>query len=183
MLSGLIRTVLVIVIVVVVLVGIGAFFLGYRTGGHPAHQPAVIGTSGRDAASAAREKGAEIGARISEAAGRAGDALADGALTAKIKSKPALDEKDSRNKPPHPRRGFWIQPPSPAARALPRVPIKGHTSPATSAPQFETHYTQEPRSRMRLWGTPLPIAAICSAIRQVGVVLRQEALSSDATGV
>ncbi len=65
---------------------------------------------------------------------------------------------DSRNKLPHPRRGFWIRPPSPAARALPRVPITGYMSPTTSAPQFETHYTQEPRSRMRLLGTPLPIA-------------------------
>ncbi len=41
--------------------------------------------------------------------------------------------KDSRNKLPHARRSFWIRPPSPAARARPRVQIKGHTSPTTSA--------------------------------------------------
>ena len=67
--------------------------------------------------------------------------------------------KDSRNKLPHPWRGFWIRPPSTAARAPRRVPIKGYISPATSAPQFGTHCAQEPRSRMRLLGTPLPVAA------------------------
>jgi len=41
--------------------------------------------------------------------------------------------KDSRNKLPDPRRRFWIRLPSPAARALPRAPIKGYMSPTTSA--------------------------------------------------
>ena len=42
--------------------------------------------------------------------------------------------KDSRNKLPHPRRGFWIRLRSPAVRAFPRVPMKGCMSRTTSAP-------------------------------------------------
>jgi hyperosmotically inducible protein len=40
----------------------------------------------------AKEVGAEVGAKTAEAANRAGEVLSDGALTAKIKSKMALDD-------------------------------------------------------------------------------------------
>ncbi len=55
-----------------------------------------------------------------------------------------------------------------AVRAFPRISIKGNMSTTTSAPQFETQYTPEPRSRMRLSGTPLPYRN-SGAIRPVGV--------------
>ena len=59
--------------------------------------------------------------------------------------------RDRRDKLSHPRRGFWIRWPSPAVLGLPRVPIKGYMSPTTSAPQFETHHTPEPRARCGFW--------------------------------
>ncbi len=75
--------------------------------------------------------------------------------------------KDSQNKLPHPRRGFRIRSPSPAVRALPRVPIRGYISPATCAPQFEPHYTPEPRGWMPLSGTPLLTANLLAYGRRV----------------
>jgi hyperosmotically inducible protein len=89
MLGRLLRAVFWIVLLMAVLAGLGAYFLGHRTGGGDS-EPAT-GTTG-SAATTARERGAEIGERIGTAADRAGDALSDGAITAKIKSKMALDD-------------------------------------------------------------------------------------------
>jgi hypothetical protein len=76
--------------------------------------------------------------------------------------------KDSRNKLPHPRRGFWIRPPSPAARVLPRVPVKGYMSPTASAPQCETHYTTvQSRDRRPAQATsPVPKQMLNEGLRE-----------------
>ena len=96
MLGGLFRAVLVLVVIVAVVVGAGAFFLGYRLTDLQLGEPGTAGTSGRDAGEAAsgtaRERGAEIGERVGAMADRAGEALSDGSITAKIKSKMALDD-------------------------------------------------------------------------------------------
>jgi hypothetical protein len=93
MVRGLVR----LVLIVIIAVGIGAFFLGYRwsNGGVRAPEREPVGTIGRDAdvdRSKARETGAKVGEQVAVAADKAGDALADGQLTAKIKSKMALDD-------------------------------------------------------------------------------------------
>ncbi len=91
MLRGLLR----LVIVLVVLVAAAAFFMGWRGKGrlHPADHPlGGIGTSGQVSSEKAKEVGAEVGEKTAAAANRAAAALGDGALTAKIKSKMALDD-------------------------------------------------------------------------------------------
>jgi osmotically-inducible protein OsmY len=90
------RALLRLVIVLVILVGAGAFFLGWWGGGRlgspgDSSGPAV-GTTGRVDTTKAKEVGAEIGAKTAQAANKAGEVLSDGALTAKIKSKMALDD-------------------------------------------------------------------------------------------
>jgi hyperosmotically inducible periplasmic protein len=93
MLRGLLR----LIIVVVIVVAIGAFFVGYRWG-----RPEVVrvddrpvGTSGavHDIdTSKARETGAAIGETVAASANQAQRALSAAGLTAKIKSKMALDD-------------------------------------------------------------------------------------------
>lgn len=89
------RALLRLVIVLVLVVAAAAFFLGWwggnRVAGPDASAPAV-GTAGRVSADKAREVGAEVGAKTADAANRAGAVLNEGALTAKIKSKMALDD-------------------------------------------------------------------------------------------
>ena len=88
------RALLRLVIVLVILVGAVAFFLGWWGSGvvrRDAPTPAV-GTTGRVDAEKAKEVGAQVGAKTAEAANRAGAVLNEGALTAKIKSKMALDD-------------------------------------------------------------------------------------------
>lgn len=89
----MVRALLKTVLVIVILVGAAAFLLGWWSGGrtNPSQRPAV-GTSGHVDPSRAREVGARAGETTAEAANRAEAALADGALTAKIKSKMALDD-------------------------------------------------------------------------------------------
>jgi hyperosmotically inducible protein len=89
------RALLRLVVVLVVLVGVGAFFLGWWGSGRvrPVNRPVEsVGTAGRIDTDKAKAVGAEVGAKTAEAANRAGELLSDGALTAKIKSKMALDE-------------------------------------------------------------------------------------------
>ena len=89
------RALLRLVVVLVVLVGAGAFFLGWWGSGRvrPIDRPAAaIGTAGRIDTQKAKAAGAEVGAKTAEAANKAGELLADGAVTAKIKSKMALDD-------------------------------------------------------------------------------------------
>lgn len=91
------RALLRLVVVLVILVGAAAFFLGWWGSGRfgpaaPDSNPPAIGTTGRVDTAKAKEVGAEIGAKTAEVANKAGEVLSDGALTAKIKSKMALDD-------------------------------------------------------------------------------------------
>ena len=90
------RSLLRLVIVLVILVGVGAFFLGWWGSGRvarPSDTPAAtVGTTGRIDTEKAKAVGADIAAKTAEAANKAEAVLSDGALTAKIKSKMALDD-------------------------------------------------------------------------------------------
>lgn len=85
-----------LVLIVIVLVAVGAFALGYwsfdRVRGPAAVQSTPVGTGGHVDVEKAREAGAKIGEKTAVAADRAKAAFEDGALTAKIKSKMALDD-------------------------------------------------------------------------------------------
>jgi osmotically-inducible protein OsmY len=91
----MLRALLRLMVVLVVLVAAAAFFLGgwgsdrLRSGDRPAK---TIGAAGHVNTEKAKEVGAEVGAKTAEAANRAEALLSDGALTAKIKSKMALDD-------------------------------------------------------------------------------------------
>jgi hyperosmotically inducible periplasmic protein len=93
-----------VILVVVIVVGIAAFFLGYRWGGGrnqatttqpAARQQTAVGTRG-DSVDTARERaraaGAEIGEKVAVGAQKAGETLEEAGLTAKVKSKIALDD-------------------------------------------------------------------------------------------
>lgn len=85
------RTLLRLILLFVVVIAAAAFFLGWW-GGHERTIDHPIGTAGHIDSSTAKQVGAEIGAKTAEAANKAGEVLSDGALTAKIKSKMALDD-------------------------------------------------------------------------------------------
>jgi osmotically-inducible protein OsmY len=89
------RALLRLVILLVVIVAAAAFFLGYWGNGR-LHRPeaasTTVGTTGHVDTERAREAGAKAGEKAAEAANKAGELLTDGALTAKIKSKMALDD-------------------------------------------------------------------------------------------
>ena len=89
------RALLRLVVVVIVLVVAAAFFFGYRWSDFSgsAFDP-VIGTSGNAERSSerAREAGTRLGEQVARGAERATAALEEGRLTAKLKSKIALDD-------------------------------------------------------------------------------------------
>lgn len=94
------RTLLRLVLVVVVVIAAGAFFFGYDWGSSIA-RPGIevkdarpVGTSGvsDSARQTARETGAKIGEAATNTAERAGEALDEGRITAKVKSKIELDD-------------------------------------------------------------------------------------------
>ena len=89
----MIRGLLKFVLIVVILVAAAAFFLGYRFVGR-SDEPAVTTTTPPPTVdtSKARETGAAIGQTIATGAEKAQQALTEGSLTAKIKSKMALDD-------------------------------------------------------------------------------------------
>jgi len=91
----MLRALLRLVLLLVVLAAAAAFFLGYwgTSRLHPGDAgSATAGTSGHVDTERAREAGAKVGEATADAANRASDLLADSALTAKIKSKMALDD-------------------------------------------------------------------------------------------
>jgi hyperosmotically inducible periplasmic protein len=90
----MIRALLKLMILVVVLVAAGAFFLGYWGNNrlHPAERTGTVGTAGRIDTERAREAAATVGEKTAAAANKAGAMISDSALTAKIKSKMALDD-------------------------------------------------------------------------------------------
>ena len=102
----MIRGLLKLVVLIVVVVAVGMFFLGWNVGDRTVEVDdtgRAVGTAGRTAADGTRQAadqaadkgrqvGAEVGERVGAAADTASRALADGSLTAKIKSKMALDD-------------------------------------------------------------------------------------------
>ena len=82
-----------LLILLVIVAAAAAFFLGYRLGGDGIEAPvsARAVTPGIDTEKA-RQTGAAIGEKVATGAAQAEQALAEGALTAKIKSKMALDD-------------------------------------------------------------------------------------------
>jgi hyperosmotically inducible protein len=101
MLRALVRIILVIAIVVAAV----AFFIGYRWGGGRPHatttsepaarQETAVATRGDRAGTTrdrARAAGAEIGEKVAVGAQKAGETLEEAGLTAKVKSKIALDD-------------------------------------------------------------------------------------------
>jgi hyperosmotically inducible periplasmic protein len=88
------RALVKLVLVIVIVVAAAAFLLGWWGGGRmrSSERPAAVGTAGKVDASRAREVGAQVGQKTADVANRAEAALSDGALTAKIKSKMALDD-------------------------------------------------------------------------------------------
>jgi hypothetical protein len=100
----MVRALLRFVLVVVIVVAAAAFFFGYRWGGmhigrgtsEPvARTASPVGTTGRDADARrerARATGAEIGDKVAVGAERAAETLDEARLTAKVKSKIALDD-------------------------------------------------------------------------------------------
>ena len=94
MVRALLRTILIVILVV----GVVAFFLGYRWADDDVDTivDRPVGTTGaRDTSvdtSRARETGAKIGEKVAVGVNEAERVAANGAMTAKIKSKMALDD-------------------------------------------------------------------------------------------
>jgi len=86
------RTLLRLILLFVIVIAAAAFFLGWWGGDHARTTEHPIGTAGHIDSSKAQQVGSELGAKTAEAANKAGEILSDGALTAKIKSKMALDD-------------------------------------------------------------------------------------------
>jgi hypothetical protein len=93
----MLRTLFKLILAVVLIVAAGAFFFGYRWAADPVgaelERPApttgIVDEIDRDRA---RETGAKIGESVAVGAERAQRAIEAGSLTAKIKSKMALDD-------------------------------------------------------------------------------------------
>ena len=94
----MVRTLLRTILIVIIVVGVVAFFVGYRWADTDANTVVdrPVGTTGaRDTSvdtSRARQTGAEIGEKVAVGVNEAQRAAANGAVTAKIKSKMALDD-------------------------------------------------------------------------------------------
>jgi hyperosmotically inducible protein len=89
----MIRALFKLVLVVVVLAVAAAFFLGYRFADNGVETPvSATQETPRVDTDKARETGAKIGETLATGAAQAEQALSEGAITAKIKSKMALDD-------------------------------------------------------------------------------------------
>jgi hyperosmotically inducible protein len=90
----MVRTLLRVVLLIIVVAAVAAFFFGYRMANRGGSEPTyTVGTSGRAVdVGTARETGAEIAESVAEGANEAQRLAASAALTAKIKSKMALDD-------------------------------------------------------------------------------------------
>ena len=88
----MIRDVVKILLVVIVLVAIGGFVMGWWSGSRGTLPDAPVHASGPVNTEKARDAGAKIGEATADAANKAEAALANGSVTAKIKSKMALDD-------------------------------------------------------------------------------------------
>ena len=81
-----------LVILLIVLVAVGGYVLGWWGAGAPLPDRDTVATAGRTGAEVAKRAGEQISQKTAEAAKTAEEALSDGALTAKIKAKMALDD-------------------------------------------------------------------------------------------
>ena len=88
----MIRTMLKLVLVVIVIVGLGAFLVGRWSSESKIVPDSSVHAAGPIDTSKAREAGAKVGEATAKAANEAEEALANGATTAKIKSKMVLDD-------------------------------------------------------------------------------------------
>ncbi len=92
----MVRALLRLTLVVIVVLAALAFFMGYRLGDDGISGPDnAVGTTGaipKVDTDRARETGAAIGEKVATGANQAERALESGAVTAKIKSKMALDD-------------------------------------------------------------------------------------------
>ena len=88
----MLRLIFRLVLLVVIVAVIAVFALQYRWGSSPPPAVESTGTTGDISTERARAAGAEIAEKVVEGAGRAGKALEEGRLTAKITSKMALDD-------------------------------------------------------------------------------------------
>ena len=89
----MIRALVKLVLVVVILAVAAAFFFGYRFADNGVETPvSAIQETPSVNTDKARETGAKIGETVATGAAKAEQALSEGALTAKIKSKMALDD-------------------------------------------------------------------------------------------
>jgi hyperosmotically inducible periplasmic protein len=79
-------------ILLVVLVAVAGFLLGWWGSRASLPERDAVATAGRTSAERAKQVGQEISQKTAEAAKTAEEALSDGALTAKIKAKMALDD-------------------------------------------------------------------------------------------
>jgi osmotically-inducible protein OsmY len=87
----MVRSFLKLMIVVIVVVGLAAFLLG-RWSSNAKVLPEPTSVSGPVDTNKAREVGAKVGEATAKAANQAEEAIAPAAVTAKIKSKMALDD-------------------------------------------------------------------------------------------
>jgi hyperosmotically inducible protein len=89
----MIRALLKFALVLLILAAGAAFFLGYRLSNSGIETPvSATQTAPEGSVEKARETGARIGETVAAGAAQAQHALSEGALTAKIKSKMALDD-------------------------------------------------------------------------------------------
>jgi osmotically-inducible protein OsmY len=87
------RALLRLVLLAIIVVAVGTFLLGWWGAGRVGTPDSTaVGTSGSVDTAKARDVGAKIGEKTAEAANQARDALATSGVTAKIKSKMALDD-------------------------------------------------------------------------------------------
>lgn len=81
-----------LILLIIVLVGVGGFLLGWWTFERGEDTRDAVGTAGEVSTDKARDVGAQVGETAAVAANQAKNALANGAITAKIKSKMTLDD-------------------------------------------------------------------------------------------
>jgi len=88
----MIRGLLKVLIVVVILVAIAAFLIGRRSNNWEILPGSKVQATGPVDSSKARDVGAKVGEATAEAANEASSAVKNASVTAKIKSKMALDD-------------------------------------------------------------------------------------------
>jgi hyperosmotically inducible periplasmic protein len=89
----MIRTLFKVVLVVILVAAAAAFFVGYRFGGNGVETPvSAEPTLPSVDTQKAREAGAKVGEAVATGAVQAQQVISEGSLTAKIKSKMALDD-------------------------------------------------------------------------------------------